>query len=131
VGLAAGCDAPREPAGEIRTPTASADTPHPAPEPIAPATRAQAPKPEVGRITFDPTTRRLTLYELSDRSARWMIVSAAAATPVPVDREHDFPPGMDIDLEHTTVFYTIPNRRPSPAVSLREILDAQHTQALR
>jgi hypothetical protein len=88
-------------------------------------------KPDLTRLTFDPSTRTLTLYELSDRSARWMLATPAAPAGVPVDREYMFPPEVDLDLDQITVFYTVPNRRPSPAVSLREIIDTREARVHR
>jgi hypothetical protein len=38
---------------------------------------------------------------------------------------------VDLDLDQTAVYYTVPNRRPSPTVSLREIIDARDARALR
>ena len=39
--------------------------------------------------------------------------------------------GNDLDLDQVTVYYTVPNRRPSPTVSLREILESRGAQVLR
>src|SRR5690242_2712357 len=125
-GMAAtGCDAqPRGTATEVHTAPTAATPARPGPEfVLAPAPQPQ--KPDLTRLGFDPSSRTLTLYELPDRSARWMLVSPAAPAGVPVDREYKFPPEVDLDLDQTTVFYTVPNRRPSPTVSLREIIDAR------
>ena len=98
--------------------------PRPSPDPLhTPAPRAQAPKPDLARMKYDPAGQVLTLYELPDRSARWMLATPAVPAGVPVDREYQFPPSMAFDLEQVAVFYTVPNRLPSPTVTLREILD--------
>jgi hypothetical protein len=67
------------------------------------------------------------VYDLPDRQARWMLTLPTAPMGVPVDREYQFPPGMELDLDEVSVFYTVPNSRPSQAVSLREILDTPRT----
>ena len=128
---ASGCDAqPRATSTEVRTvPTAAAPT-----RPGDEFVRAPAPqphKPDLTRLGFDPSTRTLTLYELPEQSGRWMLTSPAAPVGVPVDREYKFPPEANLDLDRVAVFYTVPNRRPSPTVSLREIIDAREARVLR
>jgi hypothetical protein len=123
---ASGCDAqPRATSTEVRTaPTRPGDefVRAPAPQPT---------KPDLTRLGFDPSTRTLTLYELPEESGRWMLASPAAPAGVPVDREYKFPPEADLDLDRVAVFYTVANRRPSPTVSLREIIDAREARVLR
>ncbi|HVK16513.1 MAG TPA: hypothetical protein VM533_06160 [Fimbriiglobus sp.] len=128
---ASGCDAqPRATSSEARTvPTAVAPARHGDDYVLAPA--PQAHKPDLARLGFDPSTRTLTLYELTDTSARWMLASPATPAGVPLEREYKFPPEVDLDLDRVAVFYTVPNRRPSPTVSLREIIDARETRVLR
>jgi hypothetical protein len=123
---ASGCDAqPRATSTEVRTvPTRSGDEFVRAPAP-------QPNKPDLTRLGFDPSTRTLTLYELPEQSSRWMLASPATPAGVPVDREYKFPPEADLDLDRVAVFYTVPNRRPSPTVSLREIIDAREARVLR
>ncbi|OWK38457.1 hypothetical protein [Fimbriiglobus ruber] len=122
---ATGCDAP--PRGAVtETATTEARPPSPlaATNQTAPISRPAAPKPDITLMAYDPVNRTLTLYELPDRSSRWMLATTSVPTGVPVEREHQFPQDMDLDLDQTTVFYTVPNNRPSPAVPIREILEA-------
>ncbi len=130
---AVGCDTSRrQPADDSPSATASTEAAHPSPEHLAPVTLAQAPKPDLGRLTYDPAHRKLTLYDLPDRTARWMIVVPPSTSAVPVvDSEYEFPPMVSLDPDQVTVFYTVPNRRPSPSVTLREIVDAASARAQR
>ena len=127
----AGCDAqPREAAvadadPQLASPTARA-------EPVRTADRRdQPPAPDVTRLSFDPSTRTLRLYDLPEKSARWMLKLPAAPSGVPVDGAYQFPMGMDFDPTDVAVYYTLPNRRPSPGVSLQEVMDAHGVRALR
>jgi hypothetical protein len=128
---AAGCDA--QPRGTVTDAHTAPTAPAPARQgqEFVLATAPQPQKPDLTRLGFDPSTRTLTLYELPDRSARWMLASPDAPTGVPVDREYNFPPEVDLDLDRVSVFYTVPNRRPSPTVSLREIVDARNSRVIR
>ena len=127
---ASGCDAqPRAASTEAHTlPTVSTARPG---DEFVRALSPQAHKPDLTRLGFDPSTRTLTLYELPEQSSRWMLASPATPAGVPVDREYKFPPEADLDLDRVAVFYTVPNRRPSPTVSLREIIDAREARVLR
>lgn len=130
---AGGCDtSQRQPADTSPSSIVSPDSPHPTPDPIPPATLAQAPKPDLGRLAYDPSQRKLTLYALPTPSARWMILVPPATAAVPVvDSEYEFPAMMSFDPNQVTVFYTVPNRRPSPSVTLREIVDAASARVQR
>jgi hypothetical protein len=131
-GLAAcGCDAqPRAGTPDSRTASTETSTVRPGSEfALAPALQPQ--KPDLSRLEFELSTRKLTLYDLPDRASRWMLASPDAPGGVPVDREFQFPPEVDLDLDQIAVYYTVPNRRPSPSVSLREILDAHASRLLR
>jgi hypothetical protein len=128
---ASGCDAqPRATSTELRSVPTTATPTRPGDEFV----RAPAPqpsKPDLTRLGFDLSTRTLTLYELPEQSGRWMLASPAAPAGVPVEREYKFPPEADLDLDRVTVYYTVANRRPSPTVSLREIIDAREARVLR
>jgi hypothetical protein len=128
---APGCDAqPRGTTTDTRTVPTAANPARPGDEfVLAPA--PQPLKPDLTRLGFDPSTRTLTLYELPEQSSRWMLASPAAPTGVPVEREYKFPPDVDLDLDRVAVFYTVANSRPSPTVSLREIIDAREARVLR
>ena len=126
-----GCDAqPRGTTADARTVPTTANPTRPGGEfVLAPA--PQPLKPDLTRLGFDPSTRTLTLYDLPEQSSRWMLASPAAPGGVPVDREYQFPPDVDLDLDRVAIFYTVPNSRPSPTVSLREIIDAREARVLR
>jgi hypothetical protein len=133
VGWVAGCDtSQRQQADESPSSTVSTESPHPTPDHLPPATLAQAPKPDLGRLAYDPSLRKLTLYDLPAPSARWMIVVPPSTAAVPVvEGEYEFPAMMNFDPGQVTVFYTMPNRRPSPSVTLREIADAASARVQR
>ena len=59
-----------------------------------------------------------------------VVPPSPAAVPV-VDSEYEFPAMMTVDPSQVTVFYTVPNRRPSPSVTLREIVDAASARVQR
>jgi len=133
LGWAAGGDtSQRQQADESPSSTVSTEAPHPTPDHVPPGTLAQAPKPDPGRLTYDSAQRKLTLYDLPVPSARWMIVVPPSTAAVPVvDGEYEFPPMVTLDPGQVTVFYTVPNRRPSPGVTLREIVDAASARVPR
>lgn len=122
VALLAGCDA-RHRTASTPTPATAAD-----PDPARPPT---APKPDLTRLRYDPAARTLTLYPLPDAGGRWLLRTADAPAGVPVDREVTFAGGADPDLGAVAVFYTLPNRRPSPPVTLREIVEAHSSRVMR
>jgi len=86
-------------------------------------TRQESARPDVARLGYDAARRTLTVYELPERSARWMLTLPGAPMGVPVDGEYEFPATVDCDLDQVVLFYTLPNHRPSPGVSLREIVE--------
>src|SRR5262245_53801099 len=92
LGWAAGCDTSRrQHTDESPSSTVSSEAQHPTPDHVQPPTLAQAPKPDLGRLTYDPTQRKLTLYDLPTPSARWMIVVPPSMSAVPVvDSEYEF-----------------------------------------
>jgi len=121
-----GCDArPQESTPEVHPPQDPASVPpRPGPDPLhTPAPRSQAAKPDLSKITYNTSNRTLSVYELPDRSARWMLSTPGAPMGLPIDGGYQFPMGMELDLDSVSLFYTVPNSRPSPAVSLREILE--------
>lgn len=121
----AGCDTPARTAS---SPTASeglVDTGQP------PGTPPRPPKPDLARLDYDVASRRLVLYTLEDRGARWMLVTVTSPSGIPIDEDYEFPLSNDPDLDQVAIFYTLPNHRPSQAVSLREIVEAHAIRALR
>ena len=91
--------------------------------PAAPVTQRESAKPDVTRLTYDAARRTLRVYELAEPSARWLLTLPGAPMGVPVDGEYEFPATVDCDLDQVVLFYTVPNHRPSPGVSLREIVE--------
>ncbi len=122
-----GADAPRSPVDAPRSPTDTPDSPAVAAPPATP----QAARPDVTRLAYHADKRTLTLYPLAEQSGRWMLAVPGRPRGVPVDGEYEFPPSMDFDLDQVRVFYTVADRRPSPAVTLREILDAHDGPLVR
>ena len=90
----------------------------------APATAAKTtlPKPDAYRISYDAGSRTLSLYDLPDDQARWMITSPRNAKGEPVSNGHTFT--SDIDLDSVSVFYTT-HGLASPTITLREVLTMQ------
>jgi hypothetical protein len=103
----AGCDAaPRETATTHRAPATSAKA-------------ATLVRPDAFRISYDADRRLLTLYDLPDDQARWMLSTPRNAKGEPVTSGHVF--ASEVDLDRVTVFYTTKGVA-SPAISLREVL---------
>jgi len=125
-----GCDArPKESTAEVRPTVETAAAPRPGADPLnIPVPRAQPTKPDIAKITYDRGNRKLAVYDLPDPSARWMLTTPTVPMGLPIEREYQFPPGMELDLDSVSIFYTVPNCRPSPTVSLREILDSRSRQ---
>ena len=126
-----GCEAQQRDSAEVEPAPAAVPTRPPSDSLHPPAPRTQPVKPDLTRMTYDPANRTLTLYELPDRSAKWVVSLPMERKEVPVDAQYQFPPGVDFDPDQVTVFFTVPNRLPSPAVTLREIQDAGATRAQR
>lgn len=120
----AGCEAsPRGSTADTRGPEALAVRAQPESPALTP-TQQQSAKPDVARLGYDAARRTLRVYELPERSARWMLTLPGSPMGVPVDGEYEFPANVECDLDQVVLFYTLPNHRPSPGVSLREIAEA-------
>ena len=118
-----GCDAsPRGSTADTRGPDVLAVRAQPE-SPALPPTQQESAKPDVARLGYDAARRTLRVYELPERSARWMLTLPGSPMGVPVDGEYEFPANVECDLDQVVLFYTLPNRRPSPGVSLREIVE--------
>ena len=91
--------------------------------------RPPAEKPDLLRLGYDPSTHTLTLYPLPARGGRWLLVTADHPDGTPVSGRVSLP--ADADPDRASVFYTLPDQRPSPRVTLREIADAQALHARR
>ena len=78
------------------------------------------PAPEVDRITYDPRTRTLTLYDLAGND-RWAVKLPGDTTGRPVPAQHRIP---DVDPSDVVVYYTRPGFLPSAPVSVKQIQDS-------
>ena len=94
-------------------------------------TQQQPEKPDLTRLAYNADKRKLTLYDLPERSGRWMLMIPGKPMGIPVESEYEFPAGLECDVEQITVFYTVPNRRPSPSVTLREIQESGDVKVRR
>lgn len=75
--------------------------------------------PDVARMSYDPATRVLTLYDL-DGGQKWMLAAPWNKRSEPVGNDVTFM--SEVDVDKVTVFYTTAAGQTSPKVSLREIL---------
>ena len=121
--LLAGCDTAPPAVPTPATPSALAAGP-----PQQPG-RPPADKPDLARLQFDASTGTLTLYRLPARGGRWLLVTPDHPDGTPVSGKVSVP--ADTDPDRASVFYTLPDQRPSPRVTLREIADAQTLHASR
>jgi hypothetical protein len=126
-----GCDAqPRETAVINEDPMAAVPTAR-GEIPQMSATKGEPPMPDLTRMHFDLSRRSLDLYELPDRSARWMLASPMSPKGVPIGLNYQFPMEVEFDLSQVAVFYVVKNHRPSSAVSLEQIVEMQTTPVSR
>jgi hypothetical protein len=126
VGIAvafAGCEASQRDTPDTRAADAPPTLHVPADASDVPPTRFDSAKPDVHRLGYDAGKRKLRVYELPDRAGQWMLTLPGAPMGVPVDGEYELPANLECDLGQVVLFYTLPNRRPSPGVTLREIVD--------
>ena len=120
----AGCEAsPRGAPADGHAPDALAVRTSPEP-PAGPDAQPESARPDVTRLGYDPARRTLSVYELDDPAARWVLTLPGAPMGVPVDGEYEFPATVDCDSDTIALFTTRPRHRPSPGVSLREIAEA-------
>jgi hypothetical protein len=126
-----GCEAsPRAAAPDTAVPETPAIRPT-TETPVVSATRHDSGKPDVTRLEFDANRRMLKVYPLEERTARWMLSMPGLPMGVPVSTEYELPASLECDFDQVMLFYTLPNRRPSPGVSLREIIEVGGANALR
>jgi len=93
-----------------------------------PDVRTGTPKPDPKRLSYDPTTFTLTVYELPGVSAQWMVRTGGKRVGVPIPRTHRF--AAPVKAESTSVFYAVPNGGTSDPVTLRDILEAHSPPAV-
>lgn len=121
--LLAGCEAsPRGSTADTRGPDVLAVRAQPESPALSP-TQQESAKPDVSRLGYDAARRTLRVYELPEKAARWLLALPGSPMGVPVDGEYEFPANVECDLDQVVLFYTLPNHRPSPGVSLREIAE--------
>jgi len=121
--VAVGCDS---------TPT---DRPQPARPAAAsvptrgnPDVRTGTPRPDPKRLTYDPDTLTLTVYELPGGPAQWMVRAGGQRAGVPIAHTHRFP--VPVKAEAVSVFYAVPNGGTSDPVTLQDILEAHRPPAI-
>jgi hypothetical protein len=112
----AGCTGPREPVAATDRGEPAADRPPQDP-------KSTLARPDPALMHYDPASRTLTLYDLPDRDAQWMVATPENPLGEPVGAIHAFPDEVDVD--RTAVFYTTTGGRPSPRVTLREVLTGE------
>lgn len=76
-------------------------------------------RPDVFRMSYDPHSRVLYLYELPDDGS-WMIATPWSRAGEPVSLSHQF--RTEIDPAAVAVFYKLPGGQTSPRVLLGEII---------
>ena len=115
-------------------------TPTDRPEPARPAAadsvptrgnpdvRTGTPRPDPKRLTYDPDTLTLTVYELPGGPAQWMVRTGGQRAGVPIAHTHRFP--MPVKAEAVSVFYAVPNGGTSDPVTLQDILEAHRPPAI-
>ena len=119
-----GCEAsPRGAPADGHPPDALAVRTPPEP-PAGPDAHAESAAPDVSRLGYDAARRTLRVYELPDPAARWVLTLPGSPMGVPVDGEYEFPATVAGDLDSIVLFTTLPSRRPSSGVTLREIAEA-------
>jgi len=120
--------------GSVGCDSTPTDRPPPArPAAVAPPrghpdVRTGTPKPDPKRLSYDPTTFTLTVYEVPGVPAQWMVRTGGQRAGVPIPRTHRF--AAPVKAESTSVFYAVPNGGTSDPVTLRDILEAHAPPAV-
>jgi len=115
-----GCDSHSRPRQTADAPSETPAVPDPYPK-LSP--------PVPSRLAFDELSRTLTTYDLPDRSARWMVLMPSEPRGLPLQRVHTLPKG--VSPQEVIVFYSIPGRGTSHAISLADVIQSQQLQAQR
>jgi len=124
--LMAGCDAAPRPATSESTSAESAGLRVAEVLPTQADPRDGA-RPDLSQLSYDPAGRRLHVYPLTERGARWLLVLPGFPMGVPLEGEFVFPTAMDCDLDQVQLFIIAPNRRAGTPVTLRDILESGTT----
>src|SRR4051812_2748308 len=72
-----------------------------------PNPRVRADRPEVSMVKFDETSSTLSLYELPEKGARWMVSTPTEPNGVPVPRVYKFK--GKLDPRQVSLFFTVPS----------------------
>jgi hypothetical protein len=88
-----------------------------------PNPRVRLERPSVSMVKYDADSATISLYELPDQGARWMVSTPTEPNGVPVPRVYKFK--GKLDPRQVSLFFTVPSGGVSGHVSLQEILDAQ------
>lgn len=88
-----------------------------------PNPRVRIERPSVSLVKFDETSATLSLYELPEKGARWMVSTPSEPNGVPVPRVYKFK--GKLDPRSVSLFFTVPSGGVSGHVSLQDVLDAQ------
>ena len=116
--VAGGCDSTPADRPEPARPAAADATPSRG----NPDVRTGTPRPDPKRLTYDPTTHTLTVYEVPGVPAQWMVRTGNQRSGVPIPRTHRF--ATPVRAEAVSVFYAVPNGGTSDPVTLRDIIEA-------
>lgn len=121
--VGAGCDSTPTDRPPPARPAADA-----APSRGHPDVRTGTPRPDPKRLSYDPATFTLTVYEMPGVPAQWMVRTGGQRAGVPIPRTHRF--AAPVRTDSTSVFYAVPNGGTSDPVTLRDILDAHAPPAV-
>ena len=111
------------------TPPAT-DQPHPAvgsADPPWVTHRPELPLPDADRMSYEHTSRMLTLYDLPGND-RWMVQLPDGSTQ-PTGSQFRLP--ADVDPEKVLVYYSRPGVKPSSAVSVKFIQECGNPHSSR
>lgn len=86
--------------------------------------KSTLPRPDAVLIRYDSDSRTLTLYDLPNRDATWMLATNRNLKGEPVPMIYWF--GDEVDPSTIAVFYTTSTGQQSPRITLEEIRLAQH-----
>ena len=74
-------------------------------------------------VKYDENSSTLSLYELPQKGARWMVSTPSEPSGVPVPRVYTFK--RKLDPRAVSLFFTVPSGGVSGHISLQEVLDSQ------
>jgi hypothetical protein len=124
VAVAAGCDSTPADRPEPARPAAEAP-----PSRGNPDVRTGTPRPDPKRLSYDPTTFTLTVYDVPGVPAQWMVRTGGQRAGVPIPQTHRF--AAPVKAQTVSVFYAVPNGGTSDPVTLQDILEAHTAPAIQ